>query len=456
MDDRIGNRLMYAIPPEDLHEICRELGLRSVGGKGELYQRAMRHVQSDDGTHRSIRGGGSIALKEFMRHLGLATPSRQAVTLPGEPGTLCVCIGGAPGSRQIQCTRCFTYQHRTCLGPAAEVSPYQCPLCHMRQLDPFETILDVILPPTLCQTIGGGIAQKQFVYYMNQHVKLLEPSRRRMVQVRPPPKDNPRKRRDSPLNITNLSPGTNNQAMVLKEKEDSAFVFGIFIVEQSNLETVFNRFLYENILSPEEGRLFILNRSSTVNPEASRQSLKCPLTRFLPETPVRGWLCRHVQCFDLFPFLVMQVEAKTNKWKCPICGSMVVHVMVDKYIKSIVDWAREIGCSLVEFQSNGFYRLLAEDQGMDSSDDENTVVKRSASPASDDCVIKRPKTESGTLSWRDFSQGLPQISLHCSVTYQYAVQKILYERSKTQAKTVFKTVLRLTDGVVCTSAIPVD
>ncbi len=74
---------------------------------------------------------------------------------------------------------------------------------------------------------------------------------RNVFQVRPPPKDNPRKRRDSPLNITNLTPGTNNQAMVLKEKEASAFVFGIFIVEQSNLETVFNRFLYENILSPE-------------------------------------------------------------------------------------------------------------------------------------------------------------------------------------------------------------
>lgn len=487
MDDRTVNRLIHAIPSEDLHEICRELGLRTVGGKEELYRRAIRHLQSDDGARRSVRGGGSIALKELMRHLGMATPSIRPTAPLGEPGLMCVCSGSGQGSQHIQCTRCYCYQHKACVGRAALTSPYQCPLCHMRQLDPFETILDVILPPTLCQTFGGGIAQKQFPYSMNQHVKLLEPGRRRMVQVRcvrldnegytqnwpkecsilvngravyqvrPPSKDNPRKRRDSPLNITNLSPATNNQAMVLKQKEDDAYAFAIFIVEQSNLETVFNRFLYENVLSPEAGRSFIVSQTSDVNPESSRQSLKCPLTRYLPDNPARGWLCRHVQCFDLFPYMVMQIEAKANRWKCPICGAMVAHVYVDNYIKSIVNWAREIpGCSLVEFQANGLYRLVTEDQGMDSSDEDDLPIKRSASPASDDCIIKQPKLESGTLAWKDFFQGLSQAALHCSLVYQYALQRRPYGSTPSQAKTVIKTVLRQTDGVLYTEPILVD
>lgn len=487
MDDRSVNRLIHAIPSEDLHEICRELGLRTVGGKEELYRRAIRHLQSDDGLHRSVRGGGSIALKELMRHLGMATPSLRPAAALAEPGLLCVCNGAGQSAQHIQCSRCFHYQHKACIGRAAASLPYQCPLCHMRQLDPFETILDVVLPPTLVQTIGGGIAQKQFPYSMNQHGKLLEPGRRRMVQVRcvkldsegyvqnwpkecsilvngravyqvrPPPKDNPRKRRDSPLNITNLSPGTNNQAMVLKQKEEEVYAFGIFIVEQSNLETVFNRFLYENVLSPEAGRSFIVSQTSDVNPESSRQSLKCPLTRYLPDIPARGWLCRHVQCFDLFPYIVMQVEAKTNRWKCPICGSIVAHVYVDKYIKCILDWAKEIpGCSLVEFQANGLYRLITEDQGSDSSDEDEIPLKRSNSPISDDCIIKKPRLESGTFAWKDFSQGLSQASLHCSLVYQNALQMKLYRSALSQAKTVVKTVLRQTDGVTHTEPILVD
>ena len=53
-------------------------------------------------------------------------------------------------------------------------------------------------------------------------------------------------------------------------------------------------------------------------------SLKCPLSQNTIFYPVRGYSCKHLQCFDLVAYLEYNLMCKPKAlFKCPICGGHV-------------------------------------------------------------------------------------------------------------------------------------
>ena len=195
---------------------------------------------------------------------------------------------------------------------------------------------------------------------------------------------------------------------------------------------VYNHFAYERVLTPEAGRAFVQSLttgSDDVLAEASRQSLKCPLTRLMPDVPARGWLCRHIQCFDLYAFVIMQAEAKANRWHCPICFSVATHVVVDRYMGSIIERARELpGCESVEFQPSGLYRLIVEEFGEGSDEDDEVGVKKEPQMPFVEMPVKKLKLCARRLVWEDFSSckdyagNVTEEVMRSAECYQYAVQ----------------------------------
>ena len=85
----------------------------------------------------------------------------------------------------------------------------------------------------------------------------------------------------------------------------------------------------QNLLKSEQSQAKIIRNFSAnggmaggVNEDAIEQtaitvSLKCPITQQAIRLPARGRDCKHIQCFDLENFLIM--NSRKASWSCPVC-----------------------------------------------------------------------------------------------------------------------------------------
>jgi hypothetical protein len=87
-------------------------------------------------------------------------------------------------------------------------------------------------------------------------------------------------------------------------------------------------------------------------------SLKCPLSQNTITYPVRGYSCKHLQCFDLISYLEYNLVCKDKcLLKCPVCS--VYTPMGDLFLDG-----------LTESILNEHSRLLGQHK---NSDDENEL-----------------------------------------------------------------------------------
>ena len=463
-------------PPPIWKDLSRELGLPSSGTSDDLQARILSHLRSDSG-HRFLSDGGSPALRALLKLQGLPMPSvRPHGCNPYEPGFACIC-GLSGAGLPLICHRCGSSQHRSCMGKAATMKEYECANCQLRQMEPFEQVVEVVVGASVCGTQGSTVEGRSFVFRPEMHAKLAESGdRRRSIQIRcvrldsqgfvqhwpkdctiyintkaiytlsQPPASSTRKRKDSPLSLSNFPHNSHNSIMVVKQKEEEVYAFGVFVVETLTVEELLNRYLYERILTPEMGKAFVKSRagsSEDIQADVYRQPLVCPLTRMVPDIPARGTYCQHVQCFDLLAYVVLQEKTKTNKWHCPICFGLVLRITVDEYMKEIVERARKRkGCEAVEFTQDGGYRLLVED--MDAGSDEDTEEpgrRRPVDLEEEQGPVKRPKVEGRRLNWKDFKclyEGLAVEDVYMALCYQNAKGRFLEKGKKVGIREVAK------------------
>jgi len=376
------------------------LNLSHSGRKDELITRVVTYLSSSQGHDLARSSTLSTDLSKVMSLLGIASFQPAGRDL----SRLCLCAS-IPSPPGIECRRCLRRLHQQCIGRTTALSPFECPFCQFRQLEPFEPIVDTLLSP-LHPCTSGNLKTVSFHCSEAQHFKGTAPNHcfqlrclrldtegyayhwpkdcvivvnnKTLCSLTQPPPTSSRKRKDSAIAIPEVKVGAND-IIVIKQKEDFEYAFGVFIVERLKAETVIKALSQEAILDSVQGKAFvrsILNVSGEVYSEACKQSVKCPLTRVLPVEPVRGARCRHIQCFDLEAYVVMQEKAKVNRWKCPICSSLAIHLIRDKYMKEVMEMANLVGSSLVEFNPDGSYYVIpdiTEDQS--SSDEEEAVLR---------------------------------------------------------------------------------
>ncbi|PAA79330.1 hypothetical protein BOX15_Mlig000228g7, partial [Macrostomum lignano] len=102
-------------------------------------------------------------------------------------------------------------------------------------------------------------------------------------------------------------------------------------------------------------------------------SLRCPINSERINLPARGSDCRHLQCFDLQAYLLMNMNRST--WRCPLCDRLAPYV----------------GLEIDEFQ----FSILEE---TDSSVDQVIIDSRAhwrpvAAPAQADVLSSKPETQ---------------------------------------------------------------
>ncbi len=65
-------------------------------------------------------------------------------------------------------------------------------------------------------------------------------------------------------------------------------------------------------------------------------SLKCPLSQNTIMHPVRGYSCKHLQCFDLIAYLEYNLVCKPKSmFKCPICNHITL--MGDLFLDGLTE-----------------------------------------------------------------------------------------------------------------------
>ena len=348
----------------------------------------------------------------------------------------CVC-GVIPQSPELICKICSLNYHIACMGKAACMSSFECPLCQLTQVEPYEPVTDTLLPPSQSSLdLSGTLNPKRFLFTADHQLKLLQKDRKFLLQIRcirldeqcytyhwprdcsvvlngktlisfaQPACTSSKKRKDYAVQLPELNVGE-NQVMVIRQREEMGYAFGVFIVEVLPAEEVARRICVGEI-STEEGRNSILSKalgSDDIVTQSFKQSLKCPLTRLLPLTPVRGLHCSHIQCFDLLPYVVMQEKARASRWKCPICNQQVLKMVVDLYMKELITKAKEQSAEMVEFGPNGQVTFIAEpnDSEGDSDIENFSVPIKRPKPVLSDIPVKKAEISFGPqLTWSDF------------------------------------------------------
>ncbi|CAB4310411.1 unnamed protein product [Prunus armeniaca] len=91
----------------------------------------------------------------------------------------------------------------------------------------------------------------------------------------------------------------------------------------------------------------------------SRISLNCPISYTRIKTPVKGRLCKHLQCFDFSNFV--GINLRRPSWRCPHCNQYVcfLDICVDQNMIKVL---REVGKNVAEviISMDGSWKAVLE------------------------------------------------------------------------------------------------
>lgn len=430
--------------------LCHELDLSVSGRKDEVIVRVLAFLRSEEGRKRVHSSDSSTLLRHVGEVLNLPRPQGDKTPLQQNGREIrCTCGGAVRQGFTVLCTRCGLYQHRICIGAAASMSEYECLACQLSQLEPLQPVIDTIFEPSAAISPGGSIPH-DFTYTLKAKD---QENVDKLVQVRCVkitsngfyqrwPKEGSllvnnkiledfvsppnmvesliaRKRWDRPFVVNNLVPGAQNQVAVVKRKDTESYAYGLYHVGEVSVLDLAASWSKETVLTEEYGRAFVarlMSPGEEVYTPNLTQVLRCPLTRLLPDLPVRGRRCSHVQCFDLLPYIVLQEQATVNRWKCPICLLPAHCVERDLFIERIVGEARKLSsCYTVEFEPGGNYRLVQEESEQGEREEDWTGRFEGPAPRKRaKCIIRR-------LCWTDFIQRhISDVEVRSSTAYRYS------------------------------------
>jgi hypothetical protein len=111
-------------------------------------------------------------------------------------------------------------------------------------------------------------------------------------------------------------------------------------------------------------------------------SLHCPLMKFRLMLPGRSTDCRHVQCFDLECFLMMNEKKPT--WLCPVCDKYILFdtLVVDGLMQEVLKATAGSDVDEVSFNAEGEWSRVGGKETSGGSKQQRPSVSNSASSTS--------------------------------------------------------------------------
>ena len=115
--------------------------------------------------------------------------------------------------------------------------------------------------------------------------------------------------------------------------QNKSHCVGVYLYRKVTVQSLVDNLVKNCIQDPELTRnmvrekLQITDTDLEIETSTLKVSLQCPLMKFKIQLPGRSTECKHVQCFDLQSYLMMNEKKPT--WNCPVCDR---HTPYDKLI----------------------------------------------------------------------------------------------------------------------------
>ncbi|CAI2359120.1 unnamed protein product [Moneuplotes crassus] len=303
----------------------------------------------------------------------------------------CWCKDTKIGGRgMILCIKCGKYQHIDCIDTMAQVKPYICFHCQFIIMDLLSVPADIICYPVRL----GVVDRKTIKLEHNPKISelLMTEKGKYRVEIRGlrlseipfknswpnygkldiddkvwthllslPEREQSRKRKDEPLDLTSLFKTRNKKDHELHLRKDktplnhdknhdaNCYVIGMFLCQKLEIDQVIdyhkkyelNSFLttfnmiYERLYPKDKGD------EITVICDQLEIPMTCPITLKPVLLPARGYKCTHVECFDLVNFLKTNTRFRT--FKCPICNKNANISKIDPFLLSLRQFLEKTG-----------------------------------------------------------------------------------------------------------------
>ncbi|EDW33503.1 GL21854 [Drosophila persimilis] len=119
-----------------------------------------------------------------------------------------------------------------------------------------------------------------------------------------------------------------------------------------------------NLGLPPDGQAVGNGAEVSPSQQCTKISLKCPITKSRIRLPARGHECKHVQCFDLEAYLM--INSERGSWRCPECSKSAITdtLEIDQYIWAILNTLSNSDVDEVIIDSSANWRALQHNGGM--------------------------------------------------------------------------------------------
>ncbi|UKJ90250.2 hypothetical protein MACJ_001182 [Theileria orientalis] len=328
----------------------------------------------------------------------------------------CVCAGSFvvkdPDSRPLVCKTCGKSSHRECARFSGNEEHFECVLCKVHTLDPFNAVEDFLWYDCIGNTssyfvVDAASLRKWRSSNKDVYMACIPLNKERLQHewpktfqlkinndivhiVKEPSWEH--KRRDNPIKITHaMRTGENlvNISSTTYNDNEPLFLLIMFLSKQVSIDAIINnvknnqcvpyddaRSRVHSILNAEIGDDEIVCMDST-----HKLDFSCPVTLDKIEVPTRGKFCRHIQCYDLSGYLkVMERTSAFNmRWRCPECQlivkphDLVVDTFVEKLMKELPN------ANTIELDKELNYRIIVD----------SNAVKAATLPQSEDELKER-------------------------------------------------------------------
>ncbi|BFZ22684.1 hypothetical protein BsWGS_25723 [Bradybaena similaris] len=165
-----------------------------------------------------------------------------------------------------------------------------------------------------------------------------------------------------PVDITSLcklSPTVSNtNTIVVTWAPDSkrSFCMAVYLVRKLTCDILLTRLKQAGHRRSDHTKALIKEKlaqdpDSGIVTTSLSVSLTCPLGKMRIQTPCRGCICTHLQCFDALTYLKMNERKPT--WMCPVCNRPCPYdkLIIDGYLVEICQ--QSPSCLDIVFNENG-------------------------------------------------------------------------------------------------------
>ncbi|CAH8383995.1 unnamed protein product [Eruca vesicaria subsp. sativa] len=111
-----------------------------------------------------------------------------------------------------------------------------------------------------------------------------------------------------------------------------------------------------------QSEVIVSNSDSDIIEGPSRISLSCPISRTRIKLPVKGHVCKHLQCFDYWNYV--EINTRIPSWRCPHCNQPLCYTDI-RLDQSMIKILEEVGCNATDvvIAADGSWSVVAEDDG---------------------------------------------------------------------------------------------